>query len=104
MKELPLTNLDIVTSEERSNIRFPSGIQVEYGAYTSQDDGTTSVDFLRSFSETPVAIGVWLLTGRGAGSVHMTPYGGTYMHVELLADVPGLGVRACQYIVIGRWK
>lgn len=104
MKELPLTNLDIVTSEERSNIRFPSGIQVEYGVYTSQDDGTTSMDFLRPFSETPTAIGAWLSRKFITGSVRITPQDGTRMNVELLADIPGLGARACQYIVIGRWK
>ena len=45
MKELSLTNLDIVTSGERSNTRFANGIQIEYGVYTSNDDGTTSMNF-----------------------------------------------------------
>lgn len=39
MNELLTTNLDLVTSEERSNVRFANGIQIEYGIYKSNDDG-----------------------------------------------------------------
>ena len=104
MREFPLTNLDIVTSGERSNTRFSNGIQIEYGIYKANDDGLTSVDFLRPFSEKPTAIGTWFVVKFETGQVTITPQDGAHMNVVLRAEIAGLGTRACSYIVIGRWK
>ena len=107
MKELPITNLDVVTSGSRSNIRFSNGIQVEYG-YIGFEVGVDGreFDYIRPFvNDLTVGIAGWRFANEKVGFASYTEMSNTKGRIDCWGkDTGNNQFRSISYIVIGRWK
>lgn len=107
MKELPLTNLDIVASGNRENVRFSNGIQIEYG-YIGFEVGVEAREFeyIRPFiSDLTTGIAGWRFANENVGFASYTEMSNTKGRIDCSGKASGNSeYRSISYIVIGRWK
>lgn len=104
---LATDNLDIQASGTRENVRFPNGIQIEYG-YVGFDPGVQSreLNYLRPFiSDLTTGVASWRFANESQGYATFTEMSNTYFLINCWGKDTGTNLsRSCSYIVIGRWK